>query len=1099
MIVDQSIIDAQRSACNPNHSVWVSASAGSGKTKVLTDRVLNLLLSDTQPNKILCLTFTKAAAAEMSNRITKKLKEWTITETTELINELTQLRGIPPTDKMILKARQLFVNVLETPGSMKIMTIHAFCQSVLNRFPIEAHISPQFNVIDDIRSSLLMKEAINTTFLQTDFQSDIDMLSDYFQEKDIQTIFNNILKSESKFRDFFQEYPSSEQSKNKLKEKFNLEKYQSENDILIDYYEPQKNNCYTQEDILRIKTIYEEHKKNYLTADCSKIRSAKKCQVQEAFDVFDAMEKIKMLKTINLTVCVLRLIKQIIIRYEKLKNEHAYMDYGDLIEKTKQLLSKNGMSQWVLYKMDEGINHILVDEAQDTNPDQWEIVRLFSEEFFAGLGRETNVIRTIFVVGDKKQSIYSFQGADPSEFGRMQAYFKKKVTDSQHTFNIVPMNASFRSTQTVLDLVNYVLHSPKASKGVLAPTEKADHIAVRKNEPGLIEIWPLVQVEKKEDDDEIWPLPTKNKQESAMVILANQIASKIKSFIDNKEELKSEGRPIEPKDIMILVGRRTGIVNELVRALKDKNIPVAGIDRLDLSTHIAIQDLLSIAKFALLPEDELNLAGVLKNPIIGLSENKLMTLCTTRDKKNLWLQIQQQESEIANKLNKILNLADKMPVYEFFATILGALGGRKALIQRLGYDANEAIDEFLALTLSFEQDFTPSLQNFISWFQNRNNTIKRDMEQGEQNTVKIMTIHGSKGLQGNIVFMPDAQRLPNKSESFFWTDGLPIWVARSELKNSALKDIYEQKEILSEEEYHRLLYVALTRARDRLYICGWTNKKKKESQSETEKEKKLPTSTTNEKEKTMSWYDLVCQALPQHLQKNNNEIIRIESNNDFTPTEQKKKEQHIQSDLPLPEWAFKTAPTETPLSKPLMPSKIISNEPQMESIIGTTQEEAFKRGIFLHKLIQYLPQIPVEKRKEIALKLKPTEIDIPKNFFDIFENKEFQILFNNNSIAEVPIAGIVGNRVVSGQIDRLVVTDKDVWIVDFKTNRQVPKNPSEVHSGYKTQLFAYKSLIKNIFSDKIIRTFLLWTETMTLMEMTEEINLNSTDIEKELI
>lgn len=1089
MIIDQSIIDAQRSACNPLHSVWVSASAGSGKTKVLTDRVLNLLLSDTRPNKILCLTFTKAAAAEMSNRITKKLKEWTIASTQTLIDELKALRGLPPTEEMILKARQLFVDVLETPGSMKIMTIHAFCQSVLNRFPIEAHISPQFNVIDDTRSSLLMKEAVNATFLNPDFQDDIDMLSDYFQEKDIQTIFNNILKSEAKFRQFFQAHPYFEGIKNSLKQKFKLSKYHSENDILIDIYNPLKFTNYTPDDVLPIKAVFEEHKKTYLTNE-GEIRKAKKFQVQEAYDVFEAFEKIKMLKIIDLTVCVLRLIHQIIIRYEILKNEHAYMDYGDLIEKTKQLLTKNGMSQWVLYKMDEGIDHILVDEAQDTNPDQWEIIRLFSEEFFAGLGRESTVVRTIFVVGDKKQSIYSFQGADPAEFGRMQAYFKKKVTDSQHIFKIVPMNASFRSTQTVLDLVNHVLHFPKASKGVLEQTETADHVAVRKNEPGLIEIWPLVQVDKKEDN-EIWPLPIKDIQESAMVVLANQIATKIKSFIDNKEELKSEGRPIEPKDIMILVSRRTGIVNELVRALKDRNIPVAGIDRLDLSVHIAVQDLLAIAKFALLPEDELNLAGVLKSPLIGMTEKQLMDMCINRETKNLWTHIQQAKPETAEKLKQILNLADKMPVYEFFATILGAFGGRKSLVQRLGTDANEAIDEFLALTLSFEQDYTPSLQNFINWFQNRNNTIKRDMEQGEQNTVKIMTVHGSKGLQSNIVFMPDAQRTPSKGETFFWADEFPIWIARKDLKNNALTSIYDEKDILREEEYHRLLYVALTRARDRLYICGWSNTKKKEENT--------PPTNSKEKEKTMSWHELVCQALPQHIQPNQNKIIHIESNTDFMPTQKEKKESYTQPDLPLPEWVLQQAPDETPLSKPLMPSRITPNEPQTESIIGTTQETALKRGIFLHKLIQYLPQVPALNRKEVAFKLKPDDIEIPENFFDIFDNQDFQTLFDNNSVAEVPIAGIVGKRVISGQIDRLIVTDNDVWIVDFKTNRQVPETPSAVHKSYKTQLFAYKSLIKNIFSDKIVRTFLLWTETMTLMEMTEEINLNSTVIEKELI
>ncbi len=1080
MEIDSRIIEAQRQAAHPLNSVWVSASAGSGKTKVLTDRVLNLLLSDTRPEKILCLTFTKAAAAEMSNRITDKLKKWTIAPFDDLCKELTELLGVPPSNETILKARKLFVEVLEAPGGMKIMTIHSFCQSVLGRFPIEAKIPPQFDVIDEAKSSLLMKQVVDETFLNPAFECEIDALNGYFQERDIQIIFNNILKNEARFADLFQQIGSYETIKKQLKKKYNLSKYQSENDILIDFLNPLKFLNYTQEDVREAQQIFEERKANHLTKNLSKVKTKKLIgTVEEAEETFLILEQLNMFRIIELTGSILHLIEQIVHRYRLLKQEESLMDYGDLIYHTKKLLTQSGMSQWVMFKMDEGIDHILVDEAQDTNPEQWEIIRLISEEFFAGFGRETSVVRTIFAVGDKKQSIYSFQGADPSEFERMHFYFKKKVLDSKHQFQTVPLNASFRSTQTVLDLVNDVLHFPVAAKGVLNVGENADHTAVRKKEAGLIEIWPLVEVEK-EENDLIWPLPKRQKNENPISVLSVKIAKKIKDFLDNKEILKSENRPIEPKDILILVSKRSGIVTELVRALKEKNVPVAGIDRLDLGSHIAVQDLLSAARFALLPEDDLNLATLLKSPLCGISETELMNCCIHREKLSLWSIVQKRLPDIAEKLQKIQNLADKMPVYEFFSYILSPMHGRKAFIRRLGLEANEAIDEFLSLTLQYEQSETPSLQNFIIWFQNRNNIIKRDMDQSQLNAVKIMTIHGSKGLQGNIVFMPDAQRIPSLSENFFWTEeNLPLWIARSEFKNSFLNPLYEQYRNLTEEEYHRLLYVALTRARDRLYICGWAKPKKKSDEKKSETQTK-----PNNETALLNWYDLIQQALPEKVKTDASGYIHIESEQEKIP-DKKQKDGPIYLQLPFPTCLNHSAPMETPLSKPLMPSRLVENEPQTESLGTGNQDSALKRGIFIHKLLQYLPEIEPSKRKEIAFRLKPDEIDISEKLFDVFEDPTFNVLFGQNSVAEAPITGIVSGKVFSGQIDRLIVLDNEVWIVDYKSNRYVPKSPNEVHKTYKAQLYAYNNLIKDIFPDKIIRTFLLWCENLTLMEMTE--------------
>lgn len=1093
MIIDESIIQSQRTAANPLNSVWVSASAGSGKTKVLTDRVLNLLLSDTRPEKILCLTFTKAAAAEMSNRITDTLKKWTIADDATLEKALQTLTGYCPTPEIKIKARQLFIDVLETPGNMKIMNLHAFCQSVLKRFPIEAGVPPQFDVIDEDRSATLMRDALNQTFLKPEFQKDIDYLVNYLDEKEINNLFKHIMSNEVKYADLFARYGSYEAIKNKLKKKYNLSKYQSENQIICSYFYPLNNGVFSNEEIAKAQELFQEKSAQFFLKDKFILRQKQK-ENPEAYDILELAQKRNLFRVIETSGYVLHLIQEVVQLYREMKHKQSLLDYGDLISKTRELLSRGTMAQWVMFKMDEGIDHILIDEAQDTSPEQWEIIRLISEEFFAGLGRETDVIRTIFAVGDKKQSIYSFQGADPNEFEHMHAYFSNRVQTAQKTFETVPLNASFRSVSVVLDLVNSLLDNKEARKGVLSDNENAVHTATRRGEGGLVEIWPLVSVEKA-DTGESWKIPERQKSESAIVILAHQIADRIKEMIENHEILESANRPIEPKDIMILVSKRTGIVSELVRALKERKIPVAGIDRLNLTAHIAIQDLLGVAEFALLPEDDLTLATILKSPLFKVNENQLMTFCVNRGQKTLWEYVQETEPNLSEQLKHILNQADKMPVYEFFAYLLGPLGGRKHFISRLGTEVNEALDEFLNLCLQFEENETPSLQGFLTWFKNRENIIKRDLDQSDLNTVKIMTVHGSKGLQGNIVFLPDAQRLPTTENRFFWDENLPLWIARANLKTPDLEKLFEQEKSATEEEYHRLLYVALTRARDRLYICGWTKPKKPELEAK-KKSASRKKESAEEAPKIANWYDLITQSLPEYVVQKPDGIIQMTcpQSNALEPNKSEAPAQV--APITLPAFVLKPAPIETPLSKPLMPSRLAENEAPEESVVGIGTEQALKRGSFIHKLLQYLPEIPPEKRYETAVRLKPNDIEIPNNLLKLFEEDQFQMLFGANSHAETPIVGIVGGRAFSGQIDRLIVLENEVWIVDYKTNRFVPKIPQEVSKSYKIQLFAYRELIKKIFAGKMIRTFLLWTENLSLMEMTNEINkLTLADIE----
>ena len=1030
----------QRRASNPLSSVWVGASAGSGKTKVLTDRVLNLLLMTGRPDKLLCLTFTKAAAAEMSNRINRILKQWAICPDRELYQSLTTLSGEAPEDQMLTRARRLFAQVLETAGGLKVMTIHSFCQSVLKRFPLESDVSPDFDIMDDLKAQKLINSILDSVLCAPEFRSDLKLLAQYKTQDDLIKLLQDLFTHRGKLMALREEH-GLQSIIAQIKKHLNLSKYDTPAEVISEYFNPND---------------WRDIAKTYLKQDGTVQKRKANEEVAQAAQT--VAQNLKNLKLLNGTQALLHLAYTVLERYQTQKQDLGLLDYDDLIERTKNLLTRNHAASWVLFKLDDGIDHILIDEAQDTNPDQWTIIRLLAEEFFAGEDHH-DTVRTIFAVGDKKQSIYSFQGADPTEFERMRLFFEKKVRSSQNTFENIPFNLSFRSTEPVLTVVNHLLNHPVARQGVISPSESAKHTAYRTEDGGLVEIWPL-EPHQKSDEPPPWKPPIeRTRNQSALARLAEKIADKIADCIRQKEILPSQGRPIQAGDFLILVQRRNQFVTELVRLLKDRNIPVAGVDRLNLTQHIAIQDLMAAAKFALLPSDDLNLACLLKSPLIHMEEEELFSAACQRGNLSLWDRIQNLFPEYAERLKIIMAGADKIPPYEFFAHILSVMGGRKAFIARLGLEVEEALDEFLTLALDFEQNNIPSLQGFIDMLSHQDLEIKRDMESG-QNAVRIMTVHGSKGLQGNIVFLPQTRFIARRHAPFIWLENKwPLWVMGHEDRSLQINDLLQQSDQKEDEENKRLLYVALTRASDRLYICGYENARKPAPDN---------------------WYDLICESLTDYPPDKDG-IIRIESPQKRAVEE--KTEPTAKAVDSLPNWAQKQAPEEPTLSKPLSPSRLVEPNPISDSPLSEGQVLALRRGTFIHQLLQYLPTLPQKQWEKVITHLKPTDIEIPDNLMTLLTGPEFSLIFGPDSLAEVPIVGVWQDQAISGQIDRLVVRPNEVWIVDFKTNRHVPKTAAEIPPAYRIQLSAYRGLMAQIYPKKNIRTFLLWTENLTLTEL----------------
>lgn len=1058
---------SQRLAASPKHSAWVAASAGSGKTKVLTDRVLNLLLDGCPPERILCLTFTKAAAAEMANRVRTRLGKWAILSEDKLIQSLQTLQGQPPTPDKIKRAKALFNLILDTPGGLKIKTIHSFCQTLLKRFPLEAGLSPFFDVADSPEQKRLIEKASHQVRENPLLQKELHELILRFSENSLKDLNAFILENRSSFAGI-----SAQKIDEKL-EVFNLThenllaaflkeipekelKHELPNFSEGSPIDQKKGTFLSQffsygleEKIQNIGTYFAlfltqqgEIRSRLITQNLSnKSPCLKERLEKEALRVKRLKEKENALIVSRVTKSFLKYSLAFLETSERLKKGRSLLDYDDLILKTAELL-KNPGCHWVLYKLDGGLDHILVDEAQDTNPAQWQVIRALAEEFYANAATE-NCNRTLFVVGDGKQSIYSFQGADPHVFSQMQKDLRHFATTSGKQWEDVNLNVSFRSSPEILSVVDAVFSNLPLSS---CPPK---HQAYRKETPGIVELWPLI---KKEGNPilEPWQPPIQSyKASSPQKNLANLIAKTIQGWLSEYGPLS---RPVLPGDILILVRRRTSFVDTLIKALKERNIPVAGIDRLRLLEGIGIQDLLKIAEFLLLPEDDLALATLLKGPLFNFSEEDIFTLAYGREEKSLWQQLQTSGAfkETLALLNDLFSKVDVLTPFAFFSFILGPLEGRKKLQARLGPEILDPLDEFLNLCLLFQEKETPSLQNFIDWISQETIELKRDLDQSNQ--VRIMTVHGSKGLQAPIVLLPDTTQPPIDVPPFAFFDQTLLWVPPQILETPLTKTLRQHLKLKQQEEYHRLLYVALTRAEDALYICGW------ESLHQN------------------SWYDLVKTG----LQKVGAEFdFGDEKGWHLSSIQQKKKGSCTPSSLlsfPLPQW-LKTPPASEKSPPLFIPSKMGEEESFLHSEFG---EFGIQRGTLIHKLLEVLPTLEPSFREKAARRFLEKETIPEKQSQEIVKTvltvlKAYADFFGPSSLSEVPFQGQIGGHDVSGQIDRLVMMEDQLLVIDYKTHSHVPSRLEDIPSSILKQMALYKEVLSQIFPHHILSCGILWT------------------------
>ncbi len=1141
---------SQKIASNPNYSVWVAASAGTGKTKVLTDRVLRLLLEGNLPGKILCLTFTKAAAAEMANRINKELGKWVIATDSELASQIEELIEAKPDDEIMERARRLFLEVLDTPDGIKIQTIHSFCQSLMKRFPLEAEIAPHFQIMDDKTSLEFMKEArirlisekhkyseiIEKSFADLSWRVSEGSFSELLQELINQRGRFDYLLSRYTVDEIIRRiYETLDVAEDATEEGILRMSYlstslrrveRSEHDVAISINDeiasseslcsPHRNDEFDHnglemaakdikdgakiiawlkaiklsnsheyellEEFTKYKTVFltteDKPRARMVTkAIMEKNPAIEEILLREQRKVMAVDQKLKSLCIAKLSADLFHIMEAMLALYKKSKNTMAFLDYSDLILASMKLLEKQDIAPWILYKLDEGIDHLLVDEAQDTSPEQWKVIKALCDDFFSGEGARDNS-RTIFVVGDEKQSIFSFQGADPAVFDAMHKSFAEKVRAVEKGWQSVSLEVSFRSTQPILQCVDAVFANEKMRKAITKNAEKIEHSAHRSQYAGRVELWPLEEKEQQEKNEEIrWEMPIVRKaQNSAKRNLVEKIADTIEGWIRQGRILESKGRPVQAGDILILVRKRDEkFINPMVRALKKRNIGVAGVDRMILTDHIAVMDILALGEFLLLPEDSLTLAVILKSPIIGISEDELFTLAYDRGEMSLWESLRDKSTHnetfaaaYAFLLN-LLNKTDFMSPFELYSYILEGQGVRKKLAARLGNEIHDPINELLAALSEYERSHPPALQGFLNWILAGNTEIKRDLDQGG-NEVRIMTVHGSKGLQAPIVFMPDTTSLPTSRDKVIWTpeeESLPLWYCGKENLNHYGLELYERNKELQYEEYLRLLYVAMTRAEDELYIAGLHG---------------------NGRGLEDSWYSLIKNGLAPIAEKDGDRLV-LSSKQMAKVVPVHSRVQANNNDLALPDFIDMPVAEEPVPSIPLSPSKMHEDESPVQSPINS---KAVLRGKIIHKLLEYLPEIEESKRRDIAENFVKNsgynfndneKKELVESAFRILQDARLVDIFGKNSQAEVPVVGVFGEYVLAGMIDRLVVTSDSVIIIDYKTNRTPPKAVDYVHPNYKKQMAAYKKALEEIYPDKTIKCMLIWTEGPVVMEI----------------
>ena len=1102
---------AQGEAAHPHVSVFVTANAGSGKTKVLVDRIARLLLEGSKPSAFLCITYTKAAAAEMQRRLFERLGGWCVADDANLAAELEALGA---GGANLARARALFAQALETPGGLKIQTIHAFCERLLARFPLEAHVPPGFEIADEARSAALLGDARAKAALSDGGQREaFRRFAKRLYSDHLEGLLDRLAMRRAEFHRFAQEHQGELFAAQKLRERHgvtqNGEDYTRNflarwrwgelREAAAKLCEGSVNDCKAGERLRAVLDCMERGDQSGTMLACFEFAFTEKgtlragfvtAQTQRAHPWLEplvrsfaeateeARDTLNAIERAEDAIAALALALKLDEAYGDAKTRAAVLDFDDLIEHAQSLLQRSEAAPWVLYKLDGGLDHILIDEGQDTSPAQWDLITPLENEFFAGDGARERE-RTVFAVGDPKQSIYAFQGADPKRFLEEAQSLAERAHAAGKQFKSPELRTSFRSSPEILRAVDETMKGKPLVAGPGAHDEIV-HLAARGKEPGVVEVWPITP-KPVIADAEPWDAPMDMERESsAHVVLAKRIAKHIKGMIEAREAVWEKGklRPMRAGDVLALVRKRGAMFRELIKAFKREKLPVAGADRMVLRDELAVQDCLALMQVALDPADDLSLACVLKGPWCNLTsdDDDIFPLAYARGAERLIDRLlASTEPKYAHAQAFVRELTARRGA-DPFAFLSWALetqhdgkSGWLRVFSRLGPETRDPLEELLQRALKLPHHVAPTLQRFLFDIELDAQQVKRELE-AETGAIRVMTVHGAKGLEAPVVILPDSTGdigdAPDNGLLFDDEAGPFVsFSAKGDDEPCAEARAAHKERMLG--EHWRLLYVAMTRARDRLIVCGpqW-------------KSGEAP---------SVSWRAAVHEALDrlgaEKIETPFGEGLRLGKSHTAPPQAEAPLETSA-----LPGWAQTAIPGAT-RTEIAAPSRLHRIDPALFSPRGDGQKR-FRRGRLIHGLLERLPELPPDKREAAAhawLKRQGVDEAEAATFaleaLSVINDERFAAVFSPASRAEAPIVGEVRGKAIRGVVDRLAVEKDRVLVLDFKTDRPAPTDAAAAPDSYVMQLALYREVLRKIFPGKIVSCALLWTEKPHLMAL----------------
>ena len=1107
---------AQIIASDARFSSWLTANAGSGKTKVLIDRVARLLLDGVQPEQILCLTYTKSAAAEMKNRLFDRLGKWAMLADQELNFSLLEM-GIQTQlgIEELKKARTLFARAIEAPGGLKIQTIHAFCSSLLRKFPLEAGISPHFGELTERGQRDLYLKVLEILSADEATEESFEHFSKIANVSNWEETVSKIVSKRNIF--------SKNKSRAEIYEAFSVSSEVSIEDDISSHFQngtvsflKKVSDCLqqstskvdqkTSKELSKIFTIdltslqllekiflYSKTSKAPFTAKLGKFstKEMRNGLLADYIDeIDDFMVRLETFRNKRLSYLaaetsfsIHKFASAFLQVYTEQKNFKGLLDFDDLINIAVNLLTTSAVADWVLYRLDGGIDHILVDEAQDTSPSQWKVIETLAQELTSGQGIKENRSRTVFVVGDQKQSIYSFQGADPGQFDRVRDSFSAKLEGAEKTLQIASLDYSFRSSQTILALVDKIYEDSRAEDFSWG----RKHLAFKSELPGRIDLWPIIP-KKLNPNLSKWEEPIELISDADhFVSLARLIAKEIKRMIDQDVQVpeqktinqKPTFRSVRAGDFLILVQRRSEIFHEIIRACKDANLPIAGADRLRLAGELAIKDICNFLSFIDNADDDFSLAAILKSPLFGWNEKRLFELAHSREEMTLWQALRNDPIKFAHELEvfeDLRSVSDLVRPYELIERILILHNGRSLLIGRLGKEAEEGIDTLLIQAMDYESSEIPSLTGFLAWISDENIEVKRQFD-SSVNQIRVMTVHGAKGLEAPIVILPETHDFKNEiSDEILFTDDLAFKKFSSTERSNKTTEVYKSQKQKNSAERDRLLYVALTRSEVWLIVAA----------------------AGNVSDDGKSWYKKVEKGLINLDAKSESfshgQGLRYQHGKWLVG---KCSEKHLKKDakIKLPQIFKENLGTPVKFEKFINPSNLMGSK-SIQRIDKVTEGDGAKLfGTIVHLLLEKLPKSNSNDWQNIVPNLlkwaeiyvsEETQTRAYKQAENILKNPSFEFIFAPDVLAEVQFSTIVesvGGIPIVGVIDRLVLSQDSALIIDFKTNQDVPSSIDEVPLGVLKQMGAYAASMQKVFPKKNIELGIIWTHSAELMKI----------------